>query len=508
MARTIPPADETAAFEELAVIVQELPRFALVFAICASIEAALEHMSRYKNLHPLSRISSVELTWPDGRIYARLGEVYEKEKPNAIFVSGMDFWTEHGEDARGNEFTVGLNHGRDFIHDTVHCPVVFWCTQTVYNHIRRNAHDFFSIATATLRVSKPVGEEETQARYRYVTPINTLQLLGSAERNRQITEVKSLLCNIGSSSSDVEEQFRLLRYLGLLFCAEATYAEARATIEKALRLSKDGKATDLFKQSTLLDILAHIEFMLGNNTTAKSLYLKVLSMQKMTVGHLHTSTANTLHNIGVIESHDGDDEQAKDLLAQSLAIKQTTLGMEHPETQATLLALAQIELSLGKYDSAREMYEKILAAQERTLGRQHPQVAFTLKGLGAIEIKKGHYGLAKSLCEQALAIDEATVGHWSLATADTLDLLATIAANAGNPKEAQSLWQQASSIRDEVMGKASANPSPTYPASQIALSLTKTATARNNLKVAVNSDSRVPVSALLTHRPFKKRKTK
>lgn len=457
MARyTQPLPNEETAFAELADIIEILPRFALVFAICASDAAAIEHISKFQAIHPHTHITHVSIDWPDGRIYTRLKEVYDTQHPDAIFVTGMEAWTERAEDALGNEFTNALNIGRDYLHENVPCPVVFWCTPVVYNHIRRNAHDFYSIATATLRLSLP--DPDSNALYDNYLTLDGARSLSALERKERISELSALIDN----TDNVNEKIRFLDILGGLYYIEGRIDDAYKTGTEALSLADSAQMSGKYEYAHLLHSLAFIEHAMGRDGEARTLYRRALAIEDAILGRNHPNTAGTLGSLAQIERSLGNLSEARALLEETLAILTMTLGRQHPNTATTISTLAGLEREVGRYSEARSLLEEALAIKESTLGNRHSSTAITLGNLGYVEFELGNFATARYLWEEALLIFEASVGRTTPDSATTLHYLSRLAFQMGNLREAQNFAEQSISIYEKTLGVKHASTESTY----------------------------------------------
>lgn len=442
----IPPPDEAKAFEELSIIIDELKRYALVFAICASDAAADEHIARYQAQHPELQISTLDVQWPDARIYTRLRELYDTQHPDVIMVTGMAAWTERGEDAKGNEFTAALNFARDGLHEYVRCPVVFWCTPEVYNFIQRNAHDFYSVATSTLRVSIPERHQPQEL----VLDFQAAHSLSHIERQARIKELEILVSLENKLSvSNIDSFFAL----GLLLLVDGQYSYAIQILERTRQFFRSIWRECPLDYTALLQALAQAHLSLSHYFEARALYEDAISVLEVTVGHNDPRMAVALGSLAGIEADKGNFDIAKKLYEDALAIEEVTVGRYHPDTATIIHELATIEFKTGDCDTALLLYEQALSIKERTLGWGHASTAVTLNSLAILHEKLGHLDLAKALYEQALSIEEATFGQQHPETAKTLFNLATLALQTGNLRVAQALAGQAQGIYKAAMGE-------------------------------------------------------
>ena len=113
------------------------------------------------------------------------------------------------------------------------------------------------------------------------------------------------------------------------------------------------------------------------------MYLRALRGKEKAWGADHTSTLDTVNNLGNLYADRGKMEQAEELYMRALRGKEKALGAEHTSTLEIVNNLSFFYANQGKLGQAEEMYERALRGYEKALGAEHTSTLDTVNNLGA-----------------------------------------------------------------------------------------------------------------------------
>jgi eukaryotic-like serine/threonine-protein kinase len=176
--------------------------------------------------------------------------------------------------------------------------------------------------------------------------------------------------------------------LGTVLEDRGDYDRAIAALEEAVRIQSASGASDQALAASLSE-LANSHFYAGHLDASESLNRRVLDMYRRLYGERHPLVADTLINLGAIESERGHYAAAEKDDRQSLEINEAWYGKDHPETASDLTILGRALVYEHRYAEAGELLQRSLAIQERVYGNVHPRVASALNELGKVAEQQG-----------------------------------------------------------------------------------------------------------------------
>ena len=121
---------------------------------------------------------------------------------------------------------------------------------------------------------------------------------------------------------------------------------------------------------------------------AECMYRRALVGYEKVLGAEHTSTLETVNNLGVLYWNQGKVDEAEQMYERALAGLEKALGAEHTSTLETVHNLGVLYRDQGKLDEAEQMYERALAGFEKILGQEHRRTLDACKGLASIRQEK------------------------------------------------------------------------------------------------------------------------
>src|SRR5204863_1586405 len=94
---------------------------------------------------------------------------------------------------------------------------------------------------------------------------------------------------------------------------------------------------------------------------ARPYFEHALQIRRQQLGELHTSTAQSYHNLGYLLEAIGEEEGAKYAYEHALGIRQHLLTDEHRETSLTLSMLGALLTRMGYIVEGRAHLERAVA---------------------------------------------------------------------------------------------------------------------------------------------------
>ncbi|KAL2808184.1 hypothetical protein BJX63DRAFT_424818 [Aspergillus granulosus] len=102
------------------------------------------------------------------------------------------------------------------------------------------------------------------------------------------------------------------------------------------------------------------------------------------LGPDHTSTLDTVHNLGLLYSNQGKLKEAEELYQRALSGYEKALGPDHTSTLITANNLGLLYSDQGKLKEAEELYQRALSGYEKTLGAHHSTTRMVANRLASL----------------------------------------------------------------------------------------------------------------------------
>jgi tetratricopeptide (TPR) repeat protein len=176
---------------------------------------------------------------------------------------------------------------------------------------------------------------------------------------------------------------------------------------------------------------------------AEQMYQRALAGYEKASGPQHTSTLNTVNNLGLLYADLGRLEQAEQMYQRALAGYEKTWGLDHTSTLDTVNNLGNLYKTLGRLEEAEQMYQRALAGKEKAWGPQHTSTLNTVNNLGNLYADLGRLEQAEQMYQRALAGYEKASGPQHTSTLDTVNNLGLLYADLGRLEEAEQMYQRA-----------------------------------------------------------------
>ena len=184
--------------------------------------------------------------------------------------------------------------------------------------------------------------------------------------------------------------------------------EGRVWLEHArMNLARMGE--DPEREPEVFVMLGELEDADGSPQAALLAHERALALREQTLGLEHPEIADSLINIGRIQTTLGD-ARALATLERGRELAIASLGLEHPVVATADNELGVLLVRLGRVDEGVAAYRRAAATRERAMGPSDPGLAMTLSNLAAALNGQGQLLESLLLLERAVAILEQALG--------------------------------------------------------------------------------------------------
>ncbi|ERF75445.1 hypothetical protein EPUS_00238 [Endocarpon pusillum Z07020] len=243
----------------------------------------------------------------------------------------------------------------------------------------------------------------------------------------------------------VEDIAQLLQKQFRLEAAAVMHQRALAGYEKALGPDH----TSTLDTVNNLGILYRDQ---GKLDEAEEMYMRALAGKEKALGPNHTSTLGTVHNLGLLYRNQGKLDEVEEMYMRALAGKEKALGPNHTSTLGTVHNLGLLYRNQGKLDEVEEMYMRALAGKEKALGPNHTSTLDTVHNLGLLYNNQGKLDEAEEMYMRALAGKEKALGPNHTSTLGTVNNLGLLYRNQGKLDEAEEMYMRALAGKEKALG--------------------------------------------------------
>ncbi|OAP63856.1 hypothetical protein AYL99_03083 [Fonsecaea erecta] len=190
----------------------------------------------------------------------------------------------------------------------------------------------------------------------------------------------------------------------------------------------------------------------GKLAEAEKMYIRALVGNEKTLGPDHISTLDTVNNLGRLYADQGKLAEAEKMCIRALVGNEKTLGPDHISTLDTVSNLGRLYADQGKLAEAEKMYIRALAGNEKTLGPDHTSTLDTVSNLGRLYADQGKLAEAEKMYIRALVGNEKTLGPDYISTLDTVSNLGRLYADQGKLAEAEKMYIRALAGNEKALG--------------------------------------------------------
>jgi tetratricopeptide (TPR) repeat protein len=165
---------------------------------------------------------------------------------------------------------------------------------------------------------------------------------------------------------------------------------------------------------------------------------RALAGTEKALGPNHTSTLDTVNNLGNLYADQGKLDEAEEMYRRALAGREKALGPDHTSTLNTVNNLGLLYADQGKLDEAEKTYQRALAGKEKALGTDHTSTLDMVNNLGLLYRDQGKLDVAEKMYQRALARKEKALGADHMSTLNTAhNLCATLASRAWTSSQSE-----------------------------------------------------------------------
>jgi CHAT domain-containing protein len=232
----------------------------------------------------------------------------------------------------------------------------------------------------------------------------------------------------------------------------ARFSEARAVLERVLRIVEGVQGSDNASVGLLLNEIAGVTLAAHDDTAAEALYQRALVVLDKAVGPDHPLPAMARSRLGLIYRRNGKYPQSLALLEQASAVLERTVGPEHPWFVRTLVTLGSLFDDLNDFEKAEVIDRRALGILEKLQQTDTIAYADLLNNIGLIERKKRDYVRAEQDMQRSLAIGERLQGPRSLYVSNGLQNLGLAAHDRKDNVAAERYYSRALEIREALLG--------------------------------------------------------
>lgn len=404
--------NEKRQMRNLANAVKLADSFSLLFVRCNQrprqkeiIEELKDQLAEYK----------IKVIFLENQVEHLLDELQERlgdEKPDAVFVYGLESSFPKAATAAESKFVVTLNHSRNSFKRVLHCPLVLFLPEYALSAIYHGATDFYSIRSGVFLFSAKAEEtEQLILEYTSQEYIESAALLFE-ERQNQIKTIKELLTEYESlpdSQRNLDIEYDLKNKLADLYDISAEYGRAESLYQDGIKHAQQNENTNLLLDC--LNGLASVYKNTGRYDKATKLLEEVLEMDRKIIGAKHPNYATALNNLAAVYTAQNIYDKAIELYEKALDIDKETIGTKHPNYASRLNNLALVYRKQGRYSEAINLYKKALDIDKEVIGVKHPYYANHLNNLSRVYYEQERYREALVLVEEVYQIRLKTLGR-------------------------------------------------------------------------------------------------
>jgi len=157
-----------------------------------------------------------------------------------------------------------------------------------------------------------------------------------------------------------------LRTLGAIYRDQGKFAQARATINKAITIMLACHPADEPVMAPFKIDMAELAVAEGDFEKAENYYLQALDLIGSSYGKDHLYTANVLGGLAELYTTQGRFTEAEPLINHARAVQEIVYGSEHYLVAPAWLTTAKICQAKGDYLEAERLLHRAAAAVEKT----------------------------------------------------------------------------------------------------------------------------------------------
>ena len=245
---------------------------------------------------------------------------------------------------------------------------------------------------------------------------------------------------------------RLLNQVGLYLKGRAELRQAKAALERALRMDQAAYGPDHPAVATRVNNLGMVLKDMGDLAGARAHLERALRIDEAAYGPDHPKVAIRVNNLGLVLKDLGDLAGAGAHFERALRIDEAAYGPDHPAMATDVNNLGSVLWAMGDLTGARTCFERALRIDEAAFGPDHPNVATLVNNLGSVLQDMGDLAGARAHYERALRIDEAAFGPDHPDVATLVNNLGGVLQDMGDLAGARAHFERALRIDETAFG--------------------------------------------------------
>ncbi|CAM1503382.1 Fc.00g081580.m01.CDS01 [Cosmosporella sp. VM-42] len=231
------------------------------------------------------------------------------------------------------------------------------------------------------------------------------------------------------------------------------FQEAEAMYKLALEGSEKALGRD---HTSTLDTVNNLGILYadqGKLSEAKAMYKRALEGREKALGRDHISTLTMVNNLGVLYADQGKLPKAEAIYKQALEGCEKALGRDHILTLDIVNNLGVLYADQGKLPEAKAIYKRALEGSEKAVGWDYTSTLYTVYNLGVLYTDQGKLPEAEAIYKQALEGSEKALGRDHISTLTTVNNLGVLYAGQGKLPEAKAMYKRALEGREKALGR-------------------------------------------------------
>jgi serine/threonine protein kinase len=267
--------------------------------------------------------------------------------------------------------------------------------------LQREAHRADAAAARAREEARRAAEELRHAEGLSAFLIQLFEVAGAEHASAGCPTVCDLVDQAIGNLDELESRStldaRLMLVLGSLIGDEASIAEGRESLRRALARLADDPATQDF-----LEIAGWKNTILRRLDEAEMTFSHLAAVRRRTLGEDDPETLFTLAELGRVYTIQGRLEKAEAEISSTLERMRAALGTDHPYTLQTVGYLSMVYWRQRRLEDTGRLLRPVLDDMRRVLGDEHYITLSATYNLARVEANRGARAAALALLRQAL----------------------------------------------------------------------------------------------------------
>jgi tetratricopeptide (TPR) repeat protein len=140
------------------------------------------------------------------------------------------------------------------------------------------------------------------------------------------------------------------------------------------------------KEFAKVEPIAELLYRKGQFTAAESVQRLLLTSKEQALGPDHSSTLDTVNNLGLLYADQGKLDEAERMYQRALVGYEKALQPETIPALNTVSNLARLYHDQGKTNEAEEMFQRAIMGRKKVLGSDHPDTLEVVNDLNKLSL--------------------------------------------------------------------------------------------------------------------------